>query len=322
MPVRAPLPTSAILFFSLLFGVSLSCGSSLSRGVASAAEPERMPLWPDTAGGEPGAPGAVGNAPGDRPELIVYRAPKAAGATAASPTAAVVIVPGGGYGHLASGHEGTAIAEWFNSMGVTAGICMYRHRNSGSGYGHPHPLLDAHRAVRLMRAHAGEWGVDPERVGIIGFSAGGHLAASVSTTKGIESDAAEDAVDRQSSRPDFAILCYPVIALGRDYTHLGSQRNLLGNDADAELLTSLSPDNRVTAETPPTFLFHTTADTGVSPKNSLVYYQALLEKGVPAELHIFENGKHGVGLATEIEGTQAWPELCKAWLKGHGIVAK
>ncbi|WP_164100476.1 alpha/beta hydrolase [Candidatus Laterigemmans baculatus] len=321
MPVRPPLPTPAIFLASLLCG--LLCSLPLT-GSAAAAEPVRMPLWPDQAPGQSGAPGARGTEAGDRPELVLYRASrsKADGLRAAAPTAAVVIIPGGGYGHLASDHEGTQIAEWFNSMGVTAGICMYRHRRSGAGYGHPTPLLDAQRAVRTMRAHAADWGIDPDRVGIIGFSAGGHLASSVSTTKGIESDTAEAPIDRHSSRPDFAILCYPVISFGQDHTHVGSQRNLLGEEATAEQLAELSTENRVTADTPPTFLFHTTADKVVPVKNSLVYYQALVDHGVPAELHVFEHGQHGVGLAAGIEGTGAWPELCKTWLQGHGFVAK
>ena len=307
MQVRTLAPASLALLLT----------ASLSSLAATAAEPAELPLWPSPA---PTAAGIAGDAAEDRPRLILHRA------ESTQPTAAVVVLPGGGYGSLAAGHEGTEIAQWLNSMGVTAAICMYRHRNTGAGYGYPYPLRDAQRAIALVRHHAAEWNIDPERVGIIGFSAGGHLASSVATATAAEEAAvknlADDAVSRQNSRPDFAILGYPVIAFGQPFTHVGSQQNLLGPDVTPARLAEMSTQNRVTENTPPTFLFHTTADTAVPPQNSLVFYQALVEKGVPAELHIFEQGPHGVGLAKNIPATSRWPELCRAWLESHGVVEK
>jgi acetyl esterase/lipase len=291
-----------------------------------------MLLWPDlaTPANQPPAnqapanqapanqaPGAAGNASGDRPTLQFYRA------DSATPTAAVLVVPGGGYGGLADGHEGTEIARWLNSAGISAAICRYRHRNSGAGYGYPYPLLDAQRGVRMLRAQAASWNIDPNRIGVIGFSAGGHLVTSLSTTETLLPNA-QDPLDSHSSRPDFAIVCYPVIAFGRPYTHQGSQRNLLGDDVPSARLEELSTDRRVSAETPPTFLWHTAEDPVVSVQNALVYYQALVAAGVPAELHIFERGRHGLGLArAAAEGPQLpsshWPQLCLSWLKQHGF---
>lgn len=277
----------------------------------SAAEPVTMLLWPD------GAPGASGSEDGDQPKLILYRVDSPA------PTAAVVICPGGGYGHLAMDHEGHQIAAWLNSLNITAAICQYRHRgagNGGRGYGHPAPMQDAQRAIRLMRAHAEEWNIDAGRLGVIGFSAGGHLASTVSTQfdPGHLDDA--DRAQRFSSRPDFAILCYPVIALDKPYSHRGSQRNLLGNAPDEILVKTLSNETQVTDQTPPTFLWHTSEDTVVPPENSVQYYLALNRHQVPAELHIFERGAHGLGLAAGTPDASRWPELCAIWLRNHGVI--
>lgn len=307
MQVRALVPASLALLLT----------ASLSGRAATGADPEQLPLWPTPA---PAAAGIAGDAAEDHPQLILHRA------ESAEPTAAVVVLPGGGYGSLAAGHEGTEIAQWLSSMGVTAAICMYRHRNTGAGYGYPYPLRDAQRAIALVRHHAADWNVDPQRVGVIGFSAGGHLASTIATATTAEEEAirdlAGDAVSRQSNRPNFAILGYPVIAFGQPFTHVGSQRNLLGEGATPQRLAEMSTQNRVTENTPPTFLFHTTADTAVPPQNSLVFYRALVEKGVPAELHIFAQGPHGVGLAKNIPGTSRWPELCQAWLQSHGVMEK
>ncbi len=273
---------------------------------AAAQEPATIPLWRD------GAPGALGTAAKDRPAVIVHRAPKGA-----APTPAIVICPGGGYGHLAMGHEGRDIAAWLGTLGITGVVLDYRHR--GKGYGHPAPLLDAQRAIRLVRHHAAEWDVDAGKVGVIGFSAGGHLASSVCVHHDEGDPRATDPIDRRSCRPDFAVLCYPVIAFGREFTHRGSQRNLLGADADAALVAEMSSERQVRADTPPTFLWHTTADRVVPPRNSVDYYLALVEHGVPCELHCFEQGRHGVGLA---EGLAAgrWPELCARWLVTRGVL--
>ncbi len=297
-----PLRWFALLVFALL---------SVIASAAFADEFEEVMLWSGNA------PHAGGQEAGDQPRLRLYRV------AADQPTAAVVIFPGGGYGHLAVAHEGEEIAAFFNRLGVTAAICIYRHRgsgNAGAGYGHPIPLLDAQRAIRTLRATAEHWNIDPQRIGIIGFSAGGHLASTMSTHFDAGQPDSQDPVDRVSSRPDFAILAYPVISFDKPHTHRGSQRNLLGDHPDAELLQSLSNENAVTAQTPPTFLFHTAEDKAVSAENSLQYFSALLRAGVPAELHVFESGRHGIGLAAEHGGASAWPQLCAQWLKGHGVI--
>jgi acetyl esterase/lipase len=273
---------------------------------ASAAEPTTMLLWPT------GAPGANGDEAKDKPTLIAYL-PEKDKATGA----AIVICPGGGYGHLAMDHEGKQIGEWLNSQGIAGFVCDYRHR--GKGYGHPAPLQDAQRAIRTVRARAKEWGVDPTKVGILGFSAGGHLASTALTHFDAGDSAASDPIAQQSSRPDFGVLCYAVIAFDEPFTHKGSQINLLGKDASPELVASLSNEKQVTKNTPPTFLWSTSEDTGVPPQNSLAFYDACQRNHVPAELHVYEKGRHGLGLAAGTPGTENWPAACITWLKLHGV---
>ena len=271
-----------------------------------AAEPKTELLWPA------GAPAAKGtDETKDKPKLIIYlpEKEKASGG-------AVVICPGGGYGFLAMDHEGHQIARWLNENGVAAFICDYRHRSKG--YGHPAPLEDAQRAIRTVRARASEFNVDPAKIGILGFSAGGHLASSAVTHFDKGDEKATDPVQKVSCRPDFGILCYAVIALGEPYTHMGSQHNLLGKDAPADLIKSMSNEKQVTKDTPPCFLWHTYEDTAVPPQNSIAFYEACLKNGVHAELHIFEKGQHGVGLGKGIAGTETWPAACIQWLKLHG----
>ena len=181
-------------------------------------------------------------------------------------------------------------------------------------------LLDAQRALRMARHNSDSWGIDPARLGIMGFSAGGHLASSAGTHFDAGKADAKDPIDRQSCRPDFLILCYAVIAFDEPYTHRGSQRNLLGADADRELVRSMSSEKQVSEKTPPTFLWHTSEDKGVPPENSVQFYLALQRAGVPAELHIFEKGRHGVGLARNIPGTSAWPDRCVDWLRVRGVL--
>jgi acetyl esterase/lipase len=272
-------------------------------------EPTTELLWPG------GAPGAVGEEGKDQPTLIgcLPEAEKTTGA-------AIVICPGGGYGHLAMGHEGHDIAQWLNSFGVAAFICDYRHR--GKGYGHPAPLQDAQRAIRTVRARSAQWGVDPAKIGILGFSAGGHLASTAATHHDAGQAEATDPIERVSCRPDFAVLCYAVIALGEPHTHRGSQKNLLGDNPDPALVEHLSNEKQVTPQTPPTFLWHTAEDRGVLPENSLAFYRALLQAGVPGELHVYEKGPHGAGLAKTIPGTSDWPLRCEQWLRTRGILAK
>jgi acetyl esterase/lipase len=283
-----------------LFFLSALCCLSISP--ADANEPKMELLWPD------GAPNVKGDQPADKPTLTVFlpEKEKAVGT-------AVVICPGGAYSGLATDHEGRQIAHWFNAIGVTGFMLEYRHR--GRGYGHPAPLQDAQRAIRTVRARAAEWKISPDRIGIMGFSAGGHLASTAGThfDKGVP--ASTDPIERVSSRPDFLILCYPVIAFDEPYTHRGSQENLLGAKADPELVRSLSNEKQVTKETPPTFLFHTDADSGVPPENSVQFYLALRRAGVPAEMHIYRSGPHGVGLGAKVPGSCTWPDRLHDWMQ-------
>jgi len=289
----------------------LLCLGSLTLVVAqetkpAAGESKTELLWPQ------GAPDAKGTDAKDKPNLIIYlpTKEKAFGS-------AVVICPGGGYGGLAMDHEGHQIARWLNDHGIAAFICDYRHK--GKGYGHPAPLQDAQRALRTVRARGAEFGVQPNKIGILGFSAGGHLASSAATHFDSGNAKSTDAVEKVSCRPDFAILCYPVIAFDQPYTHKGSQKNLLGENASPDLVKSMSSELQVTKETPPTFLWHTSEDTGVPPENSIVFYLALAKVKVPAELHVFEKGRHGVGLGKGINGTEGWSAACVSWLKGRGM---
>jgi len=272
-------------------------------GMTLAIEPEdiQVPLWPE------GAPGALGNEPKDVPTLTVRKV------ESSNPTGALIICPGGGYGGLAMDHEGKQIVQWANSMGLTAVLCDYRHR--GKGYGHPAPSQDALRSVRLVRAKASEWNIDPNKIGIMGFSAGGHLVSTVITQFDPGSKESTDTVARESSRPDFAILCYPVISMGSSFTHRGSEVNLLGEKASKETLEQFASERHVRSDTPPTFLMHTVEDKPVPVENSLVFYQAMVAKQVPGELHIYQKGPHGVGLARNIPGTSDWPLACQRWLK-------
>ncbi len=277
--------------------------------LAAAAEPKVELLWPE------GAPGAKGTAEGDKPSLTIYLPPpeKATGT-------AVVICPGGGYGHLAVDHEGHQIAQWLNSFGVAGFIVQYRHSASGAGYGHPAPLQDAQRAIRTVRSRAKEWGVDPGRIGIIGFSAGGHLASSAATHFNESLGEPKDQTDRVSCRPDFAILVYPVISFTEPFTHTGSRKNLLGANADAKLIEKMSSERQVTPQTPPTFLIHTWEDRVVPAENSISFYLALRKAKVPAEMHIFLKGAHGFGLGQKLAGASAWPGLCQKWMEESGLL--
>lgn len=289
-------------FLFLVIGLTVAA-------ISSAAEPQKLLLWPD------GAPGAKGDLPEDKPTLTVFLPDesKAVGT-------AVVICPGGGYHNLATDHEGKQFGEWLNSMGVAGFMLEYRHR--GRGYGHPAPLQDAQRAIRTVRAGAEEWKLDPKKIGIMGFSAGGHLASTAGTHFDAGDSNATDPIDRVSCRPDFMILCYAVIALGEPYTHHGSQENLLGKDAPAELVKSLSNEKQVTADTPPTFLLQTDEDTVVPAENSVQFYLALRRAKVPAEMHIYRAGPHGIGLAKGRNGASDWPKACEAWMRGLKLLEK
>lgn len=266
-------------------------------------------LWPD------GAPGAKGVEEGDKPVLTLYLPPKEK-----ANGAAVVIFPGGGYGHLAMDHEGRQIAEWLNSLGVAGFIVQYRHRKSGAGYGHPAPLQDAQRAIRMVRSRAGQWNVDPNRIGIIGFSAGGHLASSLGTHFQTRYYEATDAIDQASCRPDFMILMYPVISFTEWYTHKGSRANLLGEAPDENLIENLSNEKQVTPKTPPTFLALADDDKVVPPENSISFYLALRKAGVPVEMHIYEKGGHGFGPGAGKGSVSSWMRRCADWMQGRGLL--
>ena len=277
----------------------------ITSGFAQAQEAEI--LWPQ------GAPGALGTEAKDKPRLFVYLPDKKN-----ANGAAVVVCPGGGYGGLAISYEGHDIARWFNSFGVAGLVLDYRHR--GKGYGHPAPLQDAQRAIRLVRSRSNAWKIDPKRIGILGFSAGGHLASSAGTHFDAGDQQSDDIVNRHSSRPDFMILCYPVIAFGESYTHRGSQRNLLGTEASAELVKKMSSEKQVTAHTPPTFLWHTDEDRAVPAENRVQFYLALKRAKVASELHLFLKGRHGLGLARNQPGASAWPTACRQWLQSSGFL--
>lgn len=271
------------------------------------AEPLTIPLW------DGAAPGALGTEDADRPTLTLYRA------NGRGSGAGVIVAPGGGYGNLAMNHEGRQVANWLNSLGVTAFVLKYR---LGPKYRHPIELGDAQRAIRLVRTRAQEYGVLADRVGIMGFSAGGHLASTAATHFDSGNASASDPIDRAGSRPDFLVLGYPVISFDSAITHAGSLRNLLGDTPDAALVQLLSNELQVTAQTPPAFIFHTNADTGVVAENSIRFYLALRKAKVPAELHVFETGPHGVGLAMGDPALSAWPTLLANWMRGRGLLAR
>jgi acetyl esterase/lipase len=257
-----------------------------------------IPLWTGAA------PGALGTDTTDIPAITVFL-PRTMNAN----TPAIVVAPGGSYIRLASNHEGRQVANYLNSLGVAAFVLRYR---LGPKYHHPIELGDAQRAIQLLRAKATEWRLDPTRIGIMGFSAGGHLAMSASTHFAT--------VDGVSSRPDVAILAYPVISMTESWTHAGSRTALLGANPDPQVAASLSGEKAVTRDTPPTFIFQTTDDATVPAENSVYYYLALRKAGVPVEMHIFEHGAHGLGLAMADPALAEWSKLLTNWLRGRGIV--
>lgn len=266
--------------------------------------PRTVSLWPGQA------PGATGDADADKPTLTIFvpRDPIGTG---------VIVCPGGGYAALADNHEGRQVANWLNGLGITAFVLKYR---LGPRYHHPVELDDAQRAIRMVRAQAQEFRVAPDRIGIFGFSAGGHLASSAATHFDAGNANAPDPIDKASSRPDFLILGYAVISLTTPYTHKGSLKNLLGDNPDPKLVESLSSELQVTPQTPPTFLFHTNEDKAVPAENSVLFYLALRKNNVPAEMHIFEKGPHGVGLAMRDPALGMWPALLTNWLRGRGLL--
>ena len=276
--------------------------------ITSAEVLPEFPLWLG------GAPGATGTDPKDIPTLTPYL-PDSATATGA----AIVICPGGGYGGLAA-HEGDGYARWLNHYGVTAFVLKYRL--GSAGYRHPVMLGDAARALRTVRAKADQWKLNPKRIGIIGSSAGGHLASTLLTHFDAGKPDSEDIIERQSSRPDLGILCYAVITMGPN-THQGSRNNLLGKDPSSTLVELLSNEKQVTKDTPPCFVWHTWEDKAVKVENSLDFVNALQKNGVPYDLHIYQKGGHGLGLGSrEFDPARwhPWAGDCIYWLKVQGFV--
>ena len=258
------------------------------------------------------APGALGTNAVDIPIVTAYIVP-----TNGATGAAMVICPGGGYGGLA-GHEGRDYALYLNQSGINCFVLRYRL--GSAGYRHPIMLQDAARAVRWVRANAQRYGIDPKKIGIMGSSAGGHLASTLVTHFDAGNPAATDAIDRESSRPDVGVLCYPVISMG-EFTHQGSKNNLLGKDPSPELVELLSNEKQATAQTPPCFVWHTWEDGGVKVENSLLFAQGLRQAGVRFDLHVYEKGNHGIGLADKFpyENVHPWAKDLVFWLKTHGF---
>lgn len=280
----------------------------LSLSLSAFAETNTVvPLWTNSV------PGSLGDRPADNPTLTLYLADpdNATGA-------AIIVCPGGGYVKL-SDHEKIDYAIWLNQLGISAFVLKYRL--GSAGYRHPAMFQDAARAVRTVRAHAKEWGVDPQRIGIMGSSAGGHLAATLLTQFDAGREDDEDPIERQSSRPDLGILCYPVITMG-EFTHQGSKKNLLGENPPADLVNQLSAERHVRTNTPPCFIWHTWEDRGVPAENAMMFADELRRAGVKFELHIYEKGRHGLGLGAPVSKPELWHPWtrdCAHWLRERGF---
>ncbi|SDC81808.1 alpha/beta hydrolase [Paenibacillus amylolyticus] len=257
-----------------------------------------IPLW------DHAAPYAAQGHEDEMPHLIPFIQPGS--------ESAVIVCPGGGYGFLAD-HEGAPIAELLNRAGISAFVLKYRV----APHQHPAPITDGQRAIRYVRAHAERYGINPAKIAVLGFSAGGHLTATLGTLYDEGQPDHEDPIERQSSRPDRVILCYPVITM-ESYGHAGSRENLLGSDATAEQIKAFSAEQQVRADAPEAFIWHTSADQAVPVENSLRYALALGEHGIPYDLHVFEKGSHGLGLAEDNHAIRVWSDLCLTWLKNQG----
>ncbi|MDR3709056.1 MAG: alpha/beta hydrolase [Capsulimonadaceae bacterium] len=293
--------------FAALLGCVLLSTSAIAQTTATPVSGTPVRLWDGPA------PGAHGDTPFDIPTLTPFLPqPSADGA----PSAAIVICPGGGYGGLSMEHEGTAYAQWLNIQGIAGFVLKYRL--GSHGYHNPVEQEDADRAVRMVRANAALWRIDPKRVGIMGSSAGGHLSATVLTHNDGGDPNATDPIDRQSCRPDLGILCYPVITLAAPYAHVGSRNNLLGATPSADDITLLSAEQQVTAQTPPSFIWCTADDRAVPSMNSLLFAEALAKNKVPYVLHIYPHGPHGLGLGDDhppFAKALPWAQELASWLQ-------
>jgi acetyl esterase/lipase len=269
-------------------------------------------IWKDSV------PGRIGDDPADVPTVTVYQAK-----TAQEFNPGVLICPGGGYVTHAWEKEGVEVAEWFNKRGITAFILKYRLNTwDNKKYCHPAQYNDAVRAMQYIRSNASVFGVDTSNLGVVGFSAGGHLASLLATHIAKGNRMATDPVERMSARPDFVVLAYPVISMMSKFTHKFSRRMLAGKNPDPKLIEYLSTELHVSDSTPPTFLFHTHADETVPAENSVLYYMELKRYHIPAELHIFQEGKHGAGLAHTDPVLSEWTELLEKWLIMQGVINK
>ncbi|MCP5530341.1 MAG: alpha/beta hydrolase [Opitutaceae bacterium] len=291
---------------------------SLLMPLAASAHERVIPLWPEGVPGAKSIPAERIEADGriahvSAPTLTVV-APNIDRANGT----AVIVCPGGGYRFLSNAREGVAYAQWLSHHGVTAFILKSRLHD----FGHPAPLQDVLRAIRLVRSRANEFGIAPDRIGVIGSSAGGHLAASAGTLFDDAAGRTGAQLDAISARPDFLILLYPVITMEEPWVHAGSREALLGPDATAAQRKAFSLENRVTASTPPTLLIHTQADTSVPVGNSLVFYEALTRAGVPAEMYLFERGAHGMGMNLGNGTASDWPQRAAEWLRDRGLLTR
>ncbi len=279
---------------------------------ADAPEQVQFTLWNGSS------PQSKGDTDQDKARIVYIPVPK----RASTPTPAIVICPGGAYQILASVHEGLNIGRWYRDRGVAAIVLHYRLPIHG--YPHPVPMLDAQRAIRFVRSHASDWNIDPAKVGIMGFSAGGHLASTVETHFDAGNPDAPDPIDRLSCHPDFAVLVYPVISMKAGLTHMLSRINLIGRQPDQALIDSLSNETQVTAQTPPTVVVVADDDKLVNPKNSRLMYEALQKAGVPSELQEYPTGGHGFGYGGNgklpDKSPPGWLDKVGGWLKAQGFM--
>jgi len=292
--------------------------------INSNAQTQTVKLWPDGIPGSKNDPAYVENIVTTdgrvtrannvvTPDLTVFL-PDPAKANGA----AVLICPGGGYGNLAFDHEGNAIARWLNDNGIAGIILKYRLPSDrimiDKTIG---PLQDAQEAMRVIRRNAAGWKIDPKKVGVIGFSAGGHLASTISTHY---ADKVYDVKDNTSARPDFSLLIYPVVSMDTTITHRGTRNNLIGPDPAEKNVNRFSNEKQITGDTPPAFLVHSSDDNAVPVMNSIGYYLGLQKNKIPTELHIFQKGGHGYGLSPNGGTESSWPGLCITWLKAMGLI--
>ena len=277
---------------------------TLAAVLTSYGQEPAIKLW------EPTAPNAVSTEAADIPTLTPFPAAKEL-----ATRAAVIVCPGGGYARLSDVKEGSDVARWLNSLGISSFVLKYR---LGTRYHQPNQLLDAARALRYVRANAKRWDIDQDKIGIIGFSAGGHLASTLGTNFDSGKPDSADPVERVSSRPDLMMLIYPVITMG-EFAHAGSKKNLLDENPSEELVKKYSNELQVTTNTPPSFLVHTMTDATVPVENSIMFVQALRKAKVPVEFHLYEKGPHGFGLAPTDPVLASWTARCADWLALHGF---